>query len=96
LGANNVFNLSKRGNILMIAEGVDVFRVKTPAALTGRTIKYSAILEECGCHVIGISAGGEMMINPYLDTMLPAGGEMILIGSVESEEKFFRKYRPEK
>jgi len=95
LGANNVFNLSKRGNILMIAEGVDVFRVKIPATLIGKTIKYNAIREECGCNVIGISANGAVMINPYLETMLPAGGEIILIGSVESEEKFFRKYRPE-
>jgi K+/H+ antiporter YhaU regulatory subunit KhtT len=75
---------------------VDVFRVKTPAALIGKTIKYSFIREECGCNVIGVSANGSMMINPYLETMLPAGGEMILIGSVESEEKFFRNYRPEK
>jgi len=94
LGANNILNLSKRGNILMIAEGVDVFRVKTPKMLAGKSIRYAAIREHCGCDVIGISAGGTMMINPYIETTLPAGGEMILIGSVESEEKFFRRFRP--
>ena len=45
LGANNIFNLSKRGNILMIAEGVDVFRVKTPPALIGKTIKSACIMK---------------------------------------------------
>jgi voltage-gated potassium channel len=95
LGANNVLNLSKRGNILMVAEGVDVFRVKTPPALAGKTIKYASIRKECGCNVIGISGDGSMMIDPFYETMLPAGGEMILIGSVESEEKFFARYRPE-
>jgi len=94
LGANNILNLSKRGNILMIAEGVDVFRVKTPKMLAGKSIRYAAIREHCGCDVIGISARGTMMINPYIETALPADGEMILIGSVESEEKFFRRYRP--
>jgi voltage-gated potassium channel len=94
LGANNIFSLSKRGNILMIAEGVDVFRVKTPAALAGKTINYAGVREECGCEVIGVGADGAMMINPYRDTALPAEGEMILIGSVESEEKFFRRYKP--
>lgn len=94
LGANNIFNLLKRGNILMLAEGVDVFRVKTPRELAGKTIKYAAIREECGCNVIGVEADGAMMINPYLETMLPADGEMVLIGSVESEEKFFRRYKP--
>ena len=94
LGANTIFNLSKRGSILMIAEGVDVFRVKTPKALIGKTIKYASIREECGCSVIGISANGSLMINPYPEVTLPQDGEMILIGSVESEKRFFRRYRP--
>ena len=94
LGANNIFNLSKRGDILMIAEGVDVFRVKTPKALMGKTIKYASIQEECGCSIIGVSAHGQIMINPFVETIFPADGEIILIGSVESEEKFFRRYKP--
>jgi len=94
LGANNIFNLSKRGSILMIAEGVDVFRVKTPKALVGKTIKYASIREQCGCNVIGISSNGSLMINPYPEVTLPQDGEMVLIGSVESEEKFFKRYRP--
>jgi len=94
LGANNILNLSKRGNILMIAEGVDIFRVKTPKALVGKTIKYAAIREKCGCSVIGINAHGSLMINPYPDITLPQESEMILIGPVESEEKFFKRYRP--
>jgi Trk K+ transport system NAD-binding subunit len=51
-------------------------------------------LSRCGCNVVGICADGKMMINPYHDIILPADGEMILIGSVESEEKFFRLYKP--
>jgi voltage-gated potassium channel len=94
LGANTIFNLSKRGNILMIAEGVDVFRVKTPRGLNGKTIKHASLQDECGCSVIGISANGSMMINPYPEVTFPQEGEIILIGSVESEEKFFRQYRP--
>ena len=95
LGANNVFNLSKRGNILMIAEGVDVFRVKIPKALVGKTIQYASIREECGCSVVGINTNGSLIINPSPEAKLPQEGEMILIGCVESEEKFFKRYRPE-
>ena len=94
LGANNILNLSKRGNILMIAEGVDVFRVKTPPAFIGRTINSAMILEECGCNIIGMTDHGSMMIGSNLGTLMPDEGEMIFIGSVESEEKFFRRYRP--
>ena len=94
LGANNIFNLSKRGNILMIAEGVDVFRVKTPKALVGKAIGQTSIQQESGCNVVGISANGSIIINPSIDTNLPADGEVILIGSVESEERFFRRFKP--
>jgi hypothetical protein len=37
---------------------------------------------------------GSMMIGSNLGTLMPDEGEMIFIGSVESEEKFFRRYRP--
>jgi voltage-gated potassium channel len=95
LGANNIFNLSKRGNILMIAEGVDVFRVKTPSALKGKTIQAASIQEACGCSIIGVGMNNAMTINPFAETILPENGEIILIGNVESEEKFFRRYKPE-
>jgi len=94
LSANTIFNLSKRGNILMIAEGVEVFRVKTPKAVAGKTIQYASIREECGCNVIGVSSHGSLLIHPEPEEVLPGDGEMILIGDIESEDKFFRKYRP--
>jgi hypothetical protein len=34
------------------------------------------------------------MINPYPEVTLHQEGEMIFIGSVESEERFFQRYRP--
>jgi Trk K+ transport system NAD-binding subunit len=96
LGANNIFSLSKRGNILMISEGVDVFRVKTPKVMIGKTVRHATIREKCGCEVVGVRADGAMMISPYADILLSANEELILIGTVESEEKFFQLYRPEK
>jgi voltage-gated potassium channel len=94
LGANTIFNLSKHESILMIAEGVDVFRVKTPALLVGKIINDASIREKCGCSVVALSDNRSLMINPYAEVMIPRDGEMILIGSVESEEKFFKRYRP--
>jgi K+/H+ antiporter YhaU regulatory subunit KhtT len=79
----------------MIAEGVDVFRVKTPKAIKGKTIKYASVQEECGCSIIGVSTNQSTMINPFVETILPEDGEIIFIGTVESEEKLFRRYKPE-
>lgn len=94
LSANNILNLSKRGNILMIAEGVDVFRVKTPKNLIGKSIRQASIREECGCSIIGMNSNGSLIIHPNPDVVLLRDGEIILIGDIESEDKFFRRYRP--
>ena len=37
---------------------------------------------------------GSIMINPHVEIILPSDREMILIGSVDSEERFFRRDRP--
>ena len=78
----------------MIAEGVDVFRVKTPKPLVGKTIKSTSIHEDCGCRVIGICENGLMITNPQPEKEFAHDAEMILISTVESEEKFFMRYRP--
>jgi K+/H+ antiporter YhaU regulatory subunit KhtT len=94
LGANNVLHLSKRGNILMLAEGVDVFRVKTPKAFTGKMVKDAFIRSTCGCSIVGMNSNGTLMPNPLPDMLLTKEDELILIGTVEAEEKFFRLYKP--
>ncbi len=94
LGANNILHLSKRGNILMLAEGVDVFRVKIPKALEGKNVGNTSLRSTCGCNIVGIGANGSMITNPRSDTLLSENDELILIGTVEAEEKFFRLYNP--
>src|SRR5690606_10993899 len=49
-GANAVMNLIGRDNILMIAEGLDVFEVKIPESLAGKTIAQCGIRKKTGCN----------------------------------------------
>ena len=37
-GANSIYNILKRGNSILLAEGLDVFRVHVPHATIGRTL----------------------------------------------------------
>lgn len=94
LGANNILHLSKRGNILMLAEGVDVFRVRIPKAFEGKTVQDTSLRTTCGCSIVGIQANGSMITNPRPDSLLTEDDALILIGTVEAEEKFFRLYNP--
>jgi Trk K+ transport system NAD-binding subunit len=92
MGANAVFNLLEGGGTLMVAEGLELFRVKMPASLAGQTIAESGIRRTTGCTVIALDSDGTTQINPDPMLPLPAGAEMILIGSAEDESRFLGKY----
>ena len=81
MGANTIFNLLERSNTLMVAEGLDVFKVKMPAALTGQTIAGSSIRRETGCTVIALDIDHTIQVNPDPFQSLPAEAGIILIGS---------------
>ncbi len=88
MGASTFFNLLNRSDMLMVAEGVNVFTVAVPKSLENKTVGNSALRSDTGCSIVAIYANGETMINPPPDYSLPAGGELVLIGTVEGENKF--------
>ena len=92
LGANTILNLLQRSDILMVAEGLDLIKVKIPKQLTGKTIKETSIRKETGCTIIAIRTGDEMTINPEPSMILQEEAEIILIGTVEAENQFFEIY----
>lgn len=92
MGANTIFNLLKRSDILMVAEGLDLIKVPVPKQLAGRTLAESSIRKETGCTVIAVKTGQSMEINPEPSMVLPPFAEIILIGTVEAENRFFRIY----
>lgn len=93
LGANTIFNLLERSDILTVSEGLDILRLKIPPVLVGKTLVESRIRAETGCSVIGISQNGTTQVDPDPQTPLPANVELILIGPVESEQKFLEVFR---
>lgn len=92
MGANAIFNFSRHSDILMLAEGLNVFRVKIPRALAGKALAATGLRQQTGCNVIAVSANGNLDINPDPNRPLAADGELILIGEVESEKLFLKLY----
>jgi K+/H+ antiporter YhaU regulatory subunit KhtT len=90
-----MMNLLKRSRILMVAEGLDLFRVKVPEALAGSTLERSAIRERTGCSVVALGREQGMQLVPGADTELEAGAEMLLIGSIDAEERFLELFPSE-
>ena len=92
MGANAIFNLLHRSDVLLLAEGLDVFKVPVPASLAGKTLANSSLRKETGCSVIAIDTRNGAQVNPHPGTTLPSNAEIILIGSVESERRFLDRY----
>ncbi len=93
-GAHAVWNVLSRGDTLQLAEGLEVFRTPVPAALDRRTIGSANIREDTGCTVVATVEGGSYRVNPPADEVLPAGGELVLIGDDDSEDRFLHRYPP--
>ena len=92
MGASLIMNLLKRANILMLAEGVNVVRLPLPQSLAGKCLAETPIRRETGCTVLAVIENGRMQINPDPREPLPGGAELMLIGAVESEDRFRTLY----
>src|SRR5690606_9125148 len=97
MGAGAVFNLLEQDDVVMIAEGLDVFRCPVPRELAGKTLRDAGVREKTGCSVLAIEMNGETIVNPPPDVPLPEdeGAELIVIGTTEGERAFFKRYLPE-
>ena len=92
MGANTIINHLKGDNVLMVSEGLDIFKEKVPKSLVGKTLAESEIRKKTGCSVIAIDSQGKTKINPVPDSILKEGDELILIGSTESEARFLSSF----
>ncbi len=88
MGANALFNLLQRSDLLMIAEGLNVFKIPVPKNLAGKTLAEANIRHQTGCSVIGIDNDEQTMTNPGPESLLPEGAEMVLIGTPAGEAEF--------
>lgn len=92
MGANAVFNIYEENDIIMIAEGLNVFSLKTPKKIAGKTMIEADIRHITGCNVIAYTCDGEQVVNPDPTLPIPENSDLILIGETEAEEKFIQMF----
>ena len=95
MGANSLFNLLQRSDLLLVAEGLDIFKVPVPAELAGKSLAEANIRQRSRCTVIGIDLHDETTTNPGPDTVLPENGEIVLIGTPAGEAEFLELFKIE-
>jgi voltage-gated potassium channel len=74
MGANAVLHYFLRAETLMIAEGLDVFRVKVPKLLSHKTIAETHIRRDTGCTEIALCVNGYDAGKPGLSIAYADGG----------------------
>lgn len=92
MGADIIFNFLKRSDILMIAEGLNIFNVKLPKDLIGKSLIEADIRKNTGCTVVAVKQNGELNINPNPTKKLEEGVELLLISDADSEAKWFKAF----
>jgi Trk K+ transport system NAD-binding subunit len=90
MGANSIINILKPDEILMLAEGLNIFRMHVPSSLIGKPLYDTKIREKTGCNVVAIHSHDTFSINPDPSVLLMKDEELILIGTAEAEKKFMQ------
>ena len=92
MAANSIINLLNKEQVLMLVEGLSVFRASAQHSLVGKSLYESQIREETGCSVVAITREGRLNLNPDPFIPLALHDELILIGSAEAEKRFKEKF----
>ena len=98
MGANAIINVLEGDDVVLVAEGLELFRVRVPERLRGVALDESGIRRETGCHVVAFQEGETLQTNPPPDAPLPSapGGEIILEGTTADEHRFKKRFNASK
>jgi len=96
MGANSIFNILEGQEVLVLAEGLNIFNHKVNDNLAKKSLIQTDIRKETGCTVVAVKCKDKMEVSPAPDRVLNKDEELILIGSPEGENKFSNRYEKEK
>jgi Trk K+ transport system NAD-binding subunit len=92
LAVNTIINILKPNEVLMLTEGLNVFRVHLPTMLIGKSLQETDLREKTGCSVVAIHSGGTMKISPNPYMPLKEDSELIIIGTADAEKKLLQEF----
>jgi Trk K+ transport system NAD-binding subunit len=92
MGAATILNVLQPGELLLLEEGLEVFRAPVTKVLANHSLRENRIRELTGSSVVAIRSGDTMKLNPEASVVLREGDELILIGSPDAEVAFGRRY----
>jgi Trk K+ transport system NAD-binding subunit len=95
LGVEAVMSLLEGHEPVLLGEGVKLFSVPVPPAIAGRPLRDSGIGSRTGMSVIAVRDGGRLITPMTVETVLPAGAELLLLGSLDQRRTFSESFEEE-
>jgi voltage-gated potassium channel len=92
LGAESVISLIQGRDPVVIGEGVELFNIRVPEKLEGRSLAESRIGEDTGLLVLAIRTDNYVAANPLPEATLPPDARLTVLGSIEQFQKFKEKF----
>lgn len=80
LGIAALRSILKGRELIVMGEGVDLFTIRVPPSLVGKTIAGTGIGARTGLIIIALQKGDWGVTNPSADTIVPDGAELVMIG----------------
>ncbi len=96
LGASAIWNELGLNDTLVLAEGLEVFRVAVPEGMAGRSLADAQLRQHTGCSVVAVASNGSLDTNPDATAPIPRGADLVIIADPASEQRFFNRYPAER
>ncbi|QYG95328.1 potassium channel protein [Iamia sp. SCSIO 61187] len=92
LGASSIWNALGDNDTVVVAEGLEVFRVPVPDGLVGRSLAESELRDRTGCTVIALARGDALHHDVDVHAPLERGVALVLIGDAASQRRFHERH----
>jgi Trk K+ transport system NAD-binding subunit len=92
MGAGTIFNYLERSDVLILAEGLNVSKVRVPKKMVGEILAKKNPLTAAGCHLVALGHDQHMDMNPDLTAPLLGDATMVIVGSLENVKSFLGMY----
>jgi Trk K+ transport system NAD-binding subunit len=93
LGVESLMALVNGDAPITLGEGIRLFEVPVPASLAGRRLAGTGIGSRTGLSVVAVEHDGTLSAQLTAETVLPAGGKLLMLGSPGQHERFLAAFR---
>ncbi len=88
LGAEAVMSLLEGHEVVILGEGVDLFKVRLPPSLDNKTLAETGIGSRTGLSVVAVRQDGQLVTNLRASMQMEAGAQLIMLGNVQQRRAF--------